>query len=153
MLDRIKALLAGPRAESADSGAVDRLQLAAAALLVEAAVTDGTFDADERDTVTRLLRERFSLDADEAATLVAEAERAVTESPQLFGFTRVISDEFSADERVEMMQMLWEVAYADGTLHDFEANLVRRVAGLIHVPDRDSGIARKRALAILGIDD
>ena len=49
-----------------------------------------------------------------------------------------------------MIEMLWDVACADGVIHDFEANLVRRVAGLIHVSDRDSGAARKRALARMG---
>ena len=44
------------------------------------------------------------------------------------------------------MEMLWEVAYADGELHDYEASLIRRVTGLLHVSDRDSGAARKRAL-------
>ena len=49
------------------------------------------------------------------------------------------------------MEMLWEVAYADGTLHDYEANLLRRLTALIHVTDRESGQARKRALAKLGL--
>jgi uncharacterized tellurite resistance protein B-like protein len=49
-----------------------------------------------------------------------------------------------------MIEMLWEVAYADGKVHDFEASLVRRVSGLIHVSDRDSGTARKKVLARLG---
>ena len=47
--------------------------------------------------------------------------------------------------------MLWEVAYADGALHDYESNLMRRLAGLLHVSDRDSGEARKRAIERLGI--
>ena len=50
-----------------------------------------------------------------------------------------------------MIEMLWEVAYADGVLSKYEANLVRRIAGLIYVSDRDSGIARKRVMARLGI--
>jgi uncharacterized tellurite resistance protein B-like protein len=48
--------------------------------------------------------------------------------------------------------MLWQVVYADGRLDDYEANLMRRISGLIHVPDRDSGEARKRALARLGLE-
>ena len=49
--------------------------------------------------------------------------------------------------------MLWEVAYADGVLHDYEANLMRRVGGLIYVTDRDRGDARRRVLERLGIED
>jgi len=52
-----------------------------------------------------------------------------------------------------MMEMLWEVAYADGRLHEYEASLARQVAGLIHVSDRDNGAARKRVLARLGLPD
>ncbi len=51
-----------------------------------------------------------------------------------------------AEAWLELMEMLWEVAYADGELHHLEANLMRRLAGLLQVPDRDSGAARKRAL-------
>jgi uncharacterized tellurite resistance protein B-like protein len=47
--------------------------------------------------------------------------------------------------------MLWEVAYADGTLHDYEASLLRRITGLLYVSDRESGEARKRVLARLGL--
>ena len=66
-------------------------------------------------------------------------------------FTRVIKDRFSEDERVRMIEMLWTGAYADRRLHDYEASLVRRVAGLIYVADRDSGAARKRVLRRLGL--
>ena len=62
----------------------------------------------------------------------------------------MIKDRFPHEERLELMEMLWEVAYADGVLHDFEASLMRRISGLIYVSDRDSGAARKRALARLG---
>jgi len=53
------------------------------------------------------------------------------------------------EDRVRILEMVWAVAYADGSLHDFEASLARRVAGLLHVSDRDSGAARKRARARL----
>ena len=57
---------------------------------------------------------------------------------------------FSPAERIDLMEMLWEVVYADGRLDEYEANLLRRIAGLIHVGDGDSGAARKRVLARLG---
>ena len=57
-----------------------------------------------------------------------------------------MKDGFSHDERVRMIEMLWEVVLADDEIHDHEANLLRRVAGLIYVSDRESGDARKRVL-------
>lgn len=153
MLSRIKAFFADIEAPTNDAGRphqADELQLAAAALLVEAARMDDSFDAREMAKVKELLRARFGLEEDEAEGLLEAAESQVAESHQLFAFTRVVNARFSYEERIELMEMLWQVAYADGQLHDYEANLMRRVAGLIHVSDRDSGDARKRALDQLG---
>jgi uncharacterized tellurite resistance protein B-like protein len=150
MLDRIRRLLTGrpPAAQSAAHSFEER-QLAAAALMVEAATMDDTFDADERVRIGQLIQDRFGLSADEAADLLTEAEQAASASVQWQGFTSAIKDGFDHAERVELIEMLWEVAYADGQLHDYEASLLRRIAGLIYVGDRESGEARKRVLARL----
>ncbi len=68
-------------------------------------------------------------------------------------FTRVVKDSFSHAERVELIEMIWEVVYADGERHDYEDSLMRRIAGLIYVSDRERGEARRRALARLGVAD
>ena len=147
MLNQIKSLIFGAAAgEIALSDDGDRVAAAAAALLIETAVMDGHFDEDERRAITGLLTGRFAMDADEVATIIAEAEEAVAESVELFSFTRVLRGDYEHSERVEMIEMMWEVAYADGVLHDFEANLIRRATGLLHVSDRESGEARKRVL-------
>ena len=98
------------------------------------------------------MRARFELTEAEAESLLEIAGDKVANASQLYSFTRVVKDNFDHAERVELMEMLWEVAYADGTLHDLEASLMRRIAGLIYVPDRESGEARKRALSKLGLD-
>ena len=148
MLARLKALFSDD-AQPADGSAQDgigEVEIAAAALLVESALMDGHFDAGERSKIAQLLGKRFSLGAAAADKLIETAEARVTRSPQLYGFTRVVKDEFEYEERIELIEMLWEVAYADGELHDFEASLMRRVAGLIYVSDQDSGAARRRVL-------
>lgn len=129
------------------------LHLAVAALLVEAAMMDGTFDTTERATIERLVVERLSLEPEEAKELIADAEERVRDSVEMWGFAHRVKDAFSYEDRIGMMEMLWQVVYADGVLHDYEANLMRRIAGLIYVEDRDSGHARKRALARLGLED
>ena len=151
MFKRFMALLGDEGGQSGDGDGTAALHLAAAALLVEAAVLDGHFDEAEHRTISALLETRFGLDNAAATSLIDEARDAVAGSTQLYAFTRVVKDRFGPDERVRMMEMLWEVAYADGHLHEFEASLARQVAGLIHVPDRDSGAARKRVLARLGL--
>jgi uncharacterized tellurite resistance protein B-like protein len=70
-------------------------------------------------------------------------------SAQYFPFTREICTRFSREERVEVIEMLWTVAYADGVLDPEEDMLIRQIAGLIHVPDRERMLARQRALAKL----
>ena len=69
----------------------------------------------------------------------------------LFSFTRILRDEYDQEERFKIIEMMWEVAYADGVLHDFESNLIRRATGLLHVSDQESGDARKRVLERLDI--
>jgi uncharacterized tellurite resistance protein B-like protein len=149
MLGRLRDLLAG-HGEPGDGGRAagwsDETR-AAAALLVEVARMDSAFDASEREMVERLLGARFGLGPEEARALVAWAEDRVAESTQILPFTRVVKDRFSYDERVELVEMLWSVVYADGQVHDYEASLLRRVAGLVYVSDGDSGAARKRAQA------
>jgi len=152
MIKRIKALMSGGREPAADEDAGDGVQAAAAALLIEAAVMDGEFDTQEHETITRLLSERFDLDGGEVAELIEAGRQTVEQSVELFAFTRVLKNTHDDAERIGLIEMMWEVAYADGELHDYEANLVRRVAGLLHVPDQQSGAARKRVLERLDID-
>ena len=151
MLDRIKAILRD-QPVAADTGGFDQLQIAVAVLLIEAARMDNEFDADERAAIAQLLQRRFELETADAEKLLARAEEKAEGSVEFYTFTRTVKDAFEHEDRVEFMQMLWEVAYADGVLHDHEANLMRRVTGLMHVTDRESGEARKRALRQLGYE-
>ncbi|WP_185961434.1 TerB family tellurite resistance protein [Telmatospirillum sp. J64-1] len=152
MISRLKSLLLGTSADTPDKGH-DSVQLAAAAVLVEAAMMDGRIKDAEKAHIHSLMRERFKLTDEEADELVASAIEAMQESSQLLPFTRTIKDNFDYEQRIEIIEMLWEVAYADGQLHDYESNLARRVSGLIYVTDQDSGAARKRAMARLGLND
>jgi uncharacterized tellurite resistance protein B-like protein len=149
MLDRLLDLLSGRAAPAAAAGA-DELQHAVAALLIEAARMDEHFDAAERATIERLLAERFDLGPAAVSSLVASAEQTVQQSTQYYSFTRQINDRLSGEERTQIIEMLWKVAYADGVLDPYEDMLLRRVAGLIHVTDVDRGLARQSALAALG---
>lgn len=122
------------------------LRLAAAALLVEAAKLDGEFDSTERARIATLLAGRFGMDRANVAELIEAADEETELAGGLYGFTKEVRLNFDHAERISMIEMLWEVAYADGSLHDFESNMLRRVAGLLYVTDRDSGEARKRVL-------
>lgn len=149
MLDKILTIATGRSKDNPPTR--DELHLAAAVLLVEAAYMDGHFGGDEEVAIERILRERFGLSVDDAAGMIEAAEKEVRTSAEIWRFARTVKDQLSEEERVEIIEMLWEVAYADGVLHPYEANLLRRVSGLIYVPDRASGEARKRVMAKLGV--
>jgi uncharacterized tellurite resistance protein B-like protein len=148
VFDRVLGFLTGDAAPSSKTG-IDEFELAVAALLIEAARMDDSFGAAERATIERLLTERFALSADELTRLIEVAERAVRDATQLFPFTQQVCKRMSPESRVQIVEMLWKVAYADGVLDPEEDMLVRRIAGLIYVSDRERGEARQRAIASL----
>ena len=131
------------RRRSADA---EKLRLAAATLLAVVALGDGRFDTAERAAIERLVRARFGLSADEAGRLIDAAERKAKDETDLLPFTSTIKDNFPHAERVDLIEMLWEVCYASGEPHDYQDSQVRLIAGLIHVSDRDRGAARKHVL-------
>ena len=148
MLDRVLDFLTGRAPPTVAAGA-DELALAVAALLIEAARMDDDFNGDERAAIERLLAARFKLAPAAVQALVEEAEAAVRHSTQFFPFTQQICKQLDPEARVQIIEMLWEVAYADGMLDPQEDMLLRRIAGLIYVSDGERGAARKRALAKL----
>jgi uncharacterized tellurite resistance protein B-like protein len=126
-------------------------KVAAAALIVEAALCDGTFAETERDRVRGILERHFELRPTVAARLLEEAETKARDAVEWHGFTRVVKDAYEHDERVRLIELLWEVALVDDDLHDYEASLIRRLCGLLYVSGRESAEARNRAKERLGI--
>ena len=145
MLKQLKALIEGaaPAGEDSDCD----LDLAFAAMLVEAARIDESYDDVERTRIDQILAEEFELDAEGAAKLRGRAELAQAEANDLYKFSKVVKEALSHDEKIAFVERLWEVAYADGDRDSYEDYLVRRLLGLIHVSDRESGEARRRAQA------
>ena len=144
VIERIRKLLSAPESEPARH---DDLQIAVAVLLVEAARMDDKFDEFERGTIEHLLEQKFELSHDEAQELLKLAEATAERSHQLHPFTRLTVERMDPKTRIRLIEMLWEVAYADGKLDPDEDVLLRRVAGLIYISDEDRIAARQRVLA------
>ena len=121
----------------------EELRLAAAALLVHASAIDGEIDPAERRKLRTLLQARFDLDDHALRQLLDEAGEREAESVDLYRFTSVLCRELDQDGRKRTVEMLWEVALADGIVHEFEAHLVWRVAELLGVSTRDRVTLRK----------
>ncbi len=122
----------------------EELRLAAAALLVRAMVIDGEIDKREREAVKRVLEQRFGLDAGQTKQLVAEAEEREHEAVDLYSFTSVVTSKLDNKGRQKIVEMLWEIVMADGEVHEFESNLIWRVAELLGVSTRDRIRLRKK---------
>jgi len=153
MFDRLRALFEEGAGREVAGNHRDELEIAVAALLVEIAAVDNSLDEAERRLIRQLLERRFGLSAEEADALEAAAERRADDSAQLFGFARTINDRLPRERRLDVIELLWEVAYADGVLDPLEDSLLRRIGGLIDVSDHERGEARLRVLARLGLQE
>ncbi len=149
MLSAIKSFLLGPAVERRDEA--QDLRIAVVSLLIRAATSDADFGPDEKEAIRRIASETFDLPASEIASLVEAASAEEAETLDLHRWVQSVKQAYSEEERVALIEKMWEVVYADGVLDEYEANLLRRVAGLIYVPDRQSGEARQRVMARLGI--
>ena len=126
------------------------LRLAVAVLLVEAAHRDEQFGPEERAVIERLLTEKFALSKDECDQLISSGEATTARMVQLHPYTRAVFEQMDPEERIQLIEMLWEVAYADGVLDPEEDALIRKIGGLIYITDRDRMLARKRVLERMG---
>ena len=119
-------------------------RLALTALLVRIARADGDYSAAEVERINRILVTRYELSPFEAAKLRADAETLESEAPDTVRFTRAIKDAVPYEERVGVIEALWDVVLADGERDTEEDALLRLVAPLLGVNDRDSNLARRK---------
>jgi uncharacterized tellurite resistance protein B-like protein len=122
----------------------DDYRVAYAALLVHAASIDGNLSKAERDKLDALLKQRFDLDDAEAGRLIAQATVADQEAVDLYRFTRLLDQALDENQRLRIIEIMWEVAYSDGRITEFENNLIWRVADLLGVPARERIALRQR---------
>ncbi len=117
--------------------APDEFQLAAAALLVHVATIDGKYGADEHKKLVQLVKEHFSMSAEHAAELISRARKREEAAVDIYSFTRVLTRKLDQSGRQEIVEMLWQVAFADGVIHEYESNLVWRASELLGVSRQD----------------
>lgn len=119
-------------------------RLALSALLVRVARSDGQYDSDERQMIHQIVAQRYKLDQAAATTLTGEAELLESEAPDTVRFTRAIKDAVPYEERLGVIEALWQVVMADGARDPEEDALLRLTASLLGVTDQDSNAARLR---------
>ncbi len=125
-------------------------RLAATALLVHAAEIDGNISDVERAKLHTIIKRRFALDDATTDELVAEATQAEHEAIDLYHFTSLIMRSLDEDGRRKIVEMMWEIAYADGRVTEFEDNLIWRAADLLGISSRDRIELREKVAAERG---
>ena len=115
-------------------------------LMIEAAYTDGKIDTSELNKIKLSLTSIFSEDPKEVNLVLEKAEQNKNNSKSLHYYTSFINKNFDDKKKILPIEVLWEIVLSDGEVHDFESNLIRRLAGLLYISDVDSGNAKKRAL-------
>jgi uncharacterized tellurite resistance protein B-like protein len=119
-------------------------RLALAALMVRVARSDGDYAESEIDRIDRILMRRDGLVRADAASLRYQAEELEAEAPDTVRFTKAIKDSVSLEDRISVIEALWSVVLADGTRDHDEDTLLRLLANLLGINDRDSNLARRR---------
>ena len=141
MLNRLKSMLTAQSEPQLPAQRYDA-NLAAAALMVRVIAADGVFEPRELERMRSILLAHYDLTPREADDLIADARTADAEAIDLYGFTSVLKSEMDESERLGLVEDLWEMVYADGSLHEAEDNVVWRVAELLGIT-ADKRIALK----------
>ena len=154
MLEAFKKLvgeLVDGGAHPRDYGENDN-RLAAASLLVHTAAIDGNISDVERARLHDVIKQRFSLDDAATDRLVEEATEADAKAIDLYQFTTRINRSLDDAGRVRLVEMMWQIVYADGVATEFEDNLIWRAADLLNV-SREQRIALRARVAGASKDD
>ncbi len=133
------------RPQSEPENAQQALHLATAALFIEVVRSDFEIHETEKKAVEASLARLLGLDPAATSELIELAEREADESVSLFEFTNLVHQNFAPADKVQIMELLWGVAFADGKLDHHEEHLMRKIQHLLHIPQKDFIAAKLRA--------
>jgi uncharacterized tellurite resistance protein B-like protein len=122
------------------------------ALLVEAAGADGKIADEESQLISEIISAQFELSDDEMVTVLSDAVNDYTYRIEIHGLMRRLREKADYEERIGVLELVWMVVLSDDRLDHIEAQLMRRLAGLLYISDVDSGLAAQTARTRLGID-
>lgn len=122
------------------------IELAAAVLMVEISLADSSLDKEERRIINRILQEEFRQTAEDARTIVSLAEQESDHAVSLHEFTRLINDSMSAVDKIHIIELLWQVAFADSVLDKYEEYYIRKIADLLYISHKDYIRAKHKSM-------
>ena len=151
MTTEIQSIATAPAGRAGARQRWPEWQLALSALLVATAFADGDFGDSEREVIVRLLERRFDLTRSLASELVLAGERAGSGAQAIPAYVEIAAERASPAQRTELIEMLWEVAFADGILDENEDRLLHRIGGLVSLSERELASGRQHVTSRLGL--
>ena len=144
MLNTIKRFFEKATADAQDASQTTEhdIRVATCALLVEIARIDEEFTDAEMETILSILKEKYGLSAEHADALVAEAEQELDKSVDLWQFAKLINENYSNEEKIEIIETLWRIVYVDGKMDEHEHYLMGKLQNLLRLT-HDQLIAAK----------
>ena len=143
MLQSLKNIFASEKISNADTEnkEIDILS----GLMIEAANTDGEITQEELNKISHSLINIFKEDPKVVEVSLTKAFENKDNSKSLYFYTSKLNKSYSNENKIKLIEVLWEIILADNEIHDFETNLIRRLAGLLYISDVECGNARIRA--------
>ena len=148
MLDSLKNIFKQSKNDTQETNSKDELNLLCG-LLLETAQVDGRIDQIEINKISKILIKIFQQDQSEVELELQNSLKKIHEPKSLYSFTSKLNKKFSNKKKDLLIISLWKIILSDGKVHEYESNLIRRLAGLLYISDVSCANARKRAQANL----
>lgn len=146
MIDLIKKMIGNKEADKEQKADTGDINLATCALLLELANIDGELSKEEKDNITEIFKTKYSLSEEEVNELIKSSEAELEKSIDLWQFTNCINQNYSLEEKLKVIETVWEVAYSDGRLEQHEDYLAHKVATLLRLSHKQLIDAKLKVL-------
>jgi|TARA_B110000483_G_scaffold12052_1_gene13808 uncharacterized tellurite resistance protein B-like protein len=137
MLNKIKSLFKKEKISALPVKEDYDVNLTCASLIIEVALADKDFDITEINLLKIILKDSYNISPEKIDNLIESAESTVKNNTSLYSYTREINDSLNYEQKIALLDGLWKISYADGTLDKFEEHLVRKISDLIHISHGD----------------
>jgi len=144
MFDKLKSIFDKKIEEENEQ--FDTVQIAISTLMIQTAVYDGIFDEQEKSEILELIKKYFNFNEDQKLSLFKIAIKVNDDSNDMQQFTKILNDNLSEKEKLNIIEMLWRIIISDGHIDDYENALIRKISGLLYVSDRDVGRIKKKLI-------
>ena len=142
MLGAFKKIFNGPKKEESAEDRELKLRVATSVILLEAATADSNFSPQEQEKIIEILKSRFQMNDESVKELIDESENERKNSTDLWHFTDLINENLNNEEKYNLMELVWEVIYSDGTLDKFENYIAHKLLNMLNL-DRSKFIELK----------